>query len=501
MWFSVFSHVQDYNANHIQNGIQILQLSVYKNVVFLFRNLLKYRSLFLSENFVDIFSKTFAILNALTNALTLPGLLMLCAFGLLASVWAMMRAKGRMLFFVLAVLCYALSMDRGRGETSRVPLPDIILTVAYALKWIFIIPLVLYGVGVTVVGRGASSITVASFLMVCLYIFGRAFMSGSWDRYFLWILMIIGLPGLGATLCRELGAGTVFRYQFWLAYMVLGFAMLQFIIRPGTALSGIRYTGFLPNPNSMGALLSCVIVPGIWMFFEKSRTKFVIVVLAVLGFMLLATGSRAALCQIFPAVILVVLLYSRKPVMWIFFVSVIGLLFLVATFFISDEIMQRFTSTSTSGRVELWQEYWRIGMDNPVLGKGMGWIESADMMAPHNGFIFLFVESGLIGMVLMSAAFLLAVFHNVGRKYYYLFPDHRRVRWFVFAQLFGFLISGFFESWFIGIGYFEMVMFLLIIGIKDELDRNVFVNGRAYWDSSLFISSPGQNLMANAFAV
>ncbi|HNX27503.1 MAG TPA: hypothetical protein PKK48_08875, partial [Phycisphaerae bacterium] len=208
---------------------------------------------------MDIFSRTFSIINGLVSALTLPGLLVLCLVGLTAVVLALMSPRGRMIFFVIVVLCYAISMSGSKDdETGRVPLPGFMFSVAYALKWILLIPLILYGLIASITGRGTSIITTFAIFTVCLYIFVRAVASGSWDRYFLWIFMMLGLPGFGAQIAKELGVSNIFKYLFFLGYCVIFLAILQLALRHGTELRGYRYTGFMPNPNSMGAFLSCL---------------------------------------------------------------------------------------------------------------------------------------------------------------------------------------------------------------------------------------------------
>lgn len=437
---------------------------------------------------MDVFARAYSLFSGLVGALTLPGLLILCIVGLAASVWAMTSPKGRMIFFILAIFCYAVSMTSGR--TNRTPLPSIVVTAAYAFKWILIIPLVLQGFLASFTGRGASILTTAVLSVLCIYIFARAFMSGSWDRYFLWIAMVIGLPSMGAQVCRAIGVSNIFRYMFWLAYISLFFVVIHLLIRPGSALIGYRYAGFLPNANSMGAYLSCMIVPGLWVFFNCSRTKLILIAIIALCLLLVATGSRTSVCQLLPVALLVALLYSKKPMMWVSFVGGVGLVLLLSLYLFSSEHLGRFMSTQSSGRVEIWQEYWRDAMESPVFGKGMGWVlEDSDVgIGPHNSYLLMFVESGAVGVILTILTLFFVILRNTGRRYYYLFPEERKMRWFLLAQLAGFLISGFFESWIIGIGYFELPFFLFTIGVKDELDRNVMRIGEEYWDKSFFVA-------------
>jgi len=73
----------------------------------------------------------------------------------------------------------------------------------------------------------------------------------------------------------------------------------------------------------------------------------------------------------------------------------------------------------TSGRKRVWQEYWRLGKRRPVIGYGPGsayqlgeGFEFTDMRTPHNAYLQLFVETGLMGALAYFGAlahFLVAV--------------------------------------------------------------------------------------------
>jgi O-antigen ligase len=77
----------------------------------------------------------------------------------------------------------------------------------------------------------------------------------------------------------------------------------------------------------------------------------------------------------------------------------------------------------TSGRSELWLELWKRGVDAPLLGPGWGYVWSLgsrdlfgvegefgtgpdDYIYPHNDFLYLFVELGIVGLGLLVAFWL-----------------------------------------------------------------------------------------------
>jgi O-antigen ligase len=152
--------------------------------------------------------------------------------------------------------------------------------------------------------------------------------------------------------------------------------------------------------------------------------------LLIFLFLTAISFSRA----VWMAGLLVVALVSKwtgKKSFWI-----IGSLFLVLALtvpVIGEQIIpggstditdSRTLARVTTGRSELWVLLWRRGAEAPFLGQGWGYIASLDstdlfgfegnfqqgassFVYPHNDFLYLFVELGIIGVALLAGYWLI----------------------------------------------------------------------------------------------
>lgn len=68
-------------------------------------------------------------------------------------------------------------------------------------------------------------------------------------------------------------------------------------------------------------------------------------------------------------------------------------------------------------RADVWPEYWRMFLDNPVLGVGLGvgWLTNSILQEPHNLFLELLSEMGIVGLLAFGALIVAIVRSGRGR--------------------------------------------------------------------------------------
>jgi len=175
--------------------------------------------------------------------------------------------------------------------------------------------------------------------------------------------------------------------------------------------------GFLANASELG-LGVLMVIPFAYYLCERVSSRFVrivlILVLVILTFSLIVTGSRGATLAAF--VVLLIIFFKSRHKMALAMVLILGLM--VATPLLSDNYIDRVTSiteyesdTSANIRLSLWKAGLYMMMDRPLLGIGVGNFhnayggeyretDSANLWwQPHNNFIQVGAEMGLLGLV------------------------------------------------------------------------------------------------------
>jgi len=188
------------------------------------------------------------------------------------------------------------------------------------------------------------------------------------------------------------------------------------------------------DPNSLAVTLALA-TPFIWyiLFAEKSKwLKLLgIGVLIASLYTIILTGSRSAILGLVTIVFLVWIRSRRK------FVSlVIALLIVTITWIVMPEQYKGryrtiLSSTygeiddSSQGRIKAWKAGVRMIFDRPVLGVGAGAFGTAhatgytpegkrqSWLQPHNVYIQLLAELGVLGFVIFSALICTIIRHNM----------------------------------------------------------------------------------------
>jgi len=209
---------------------------------------------------------------------------------------------------------------------------------------------------------------------------------------------------------------------FWLAIfglgLVLALAGLASVVS-GNLTKG-RVSALGGGPNVFGRNMGLLTLAALYYIIDGRRlAKHPALVVAPIAILLvLQSGSRGAMLALFAAVL--VYLRSRgidRRVLWsIVGVSVLGLAALLTQvgqlavkIFFRRFIELLLLRGYTSNRVDLFADGISAGIANPLGGLGLAGFAQLDSFGtyPHNMFIEAFAEGGLLGLLLLSAPFLL----------------------------------------------------------------------------------------------
>jgi O-antigen ligase len=168
-----------------------------------------------------------------------------------------------------------------------------------------------------------------------------------------------------------------------------------------------RVRGTFDHPNPFAIYLSMMMVMGVALLLQVRRTSVKLLLLVTVsgcGALLILTYTRSAWIAA-TAGMLVVALYQGKrllPIIGLAAVAVGMLVPSVATRF--DDLSTETTATGAAGNSLVWRfEYWGQALelsDDPITGAGLRTVRAQTDVGkePHNDFIRVYVETGLIGL-------------------------------------------------------------------------------------------------------
>ncbi len=199
------------------------------------------------------------------------------------------------------------------------------------------------------------------------------------------------------------------------------FAMYQLATKSGFHVSSgfSRVEGTFDHPNPFAIYLTMMIVMGVALLLKiqgRWPRLGLFAAVSVSGVFLLLTYTRSAWIATV-AGLLVVAYYQGKrlvPIIGIVAIAVAMLVPSVASRF--SDLSTQTTATGAAGNSLIWRfEYWQQALtlsDNPIMGAGLRTVRAETDVAkePHNDFIRVYVELGLIGL----SAYLWFLFSMVG---------------------------------------------------------------------------------------
>lgn len=179
-----------------------------------------------------------------------------------------------------------------------------------------------------------------------------------------------------------------------------------------------RLRGFADSPNNMGLLLLPLFYVVYILRVSVSRTYYV-----TFFAILLLTLSFSTFVSFFLPLLIAVLLIKQRWAVWFF----LGMLPILAAFlyfyysseFVSNIINARFERLSTgSGRFELFSYSFDLISERPFFGSGISQareflvgFQGRSLQSTHNSFIEIFLEGGVVGLILFCFCWLSIAWH------------------------------------------------------------------------------------------
>jgi O-antigen ligase len=240
--------------------------------------------------------------------------------------------------------------------------------------------------------------------------------------YFFYNLLLIALPLIFYKDFERLG--NIFKIAFLAGLVLALFSSLKALTVPD-------YIRFSPsesvNPIWLGRSLGVSVLCGVYWFVtsKQSFTKiFLLVTIPFFLFPMFRTWSRAPLVGMLLCVFLFYLLQPDQPlsrkikISLPFLISSIIILLNTATHLVSRLRTPMIQEMSTAFRLLAWLKGWEYFMASPVTGVGTGGYYMkmlyGDFTYPHNLFLEVACENGIIGLTIMIA-FVIIVF-KMARK-------------------------------------------------------------------------------------
>lgn len=241
-----------------------------------------------------------------------------------------------------------------------------------------------------------------------------------------------------SVICCALIISRVVRPATVIKGITLGMCIaLSFIlITSGPINTGEALVGGLGSKNQVGANAQIGVYCALLCFFMlKNYWQKVVIALPALGLCglcLLLSESATSNVSLLATIIIILVLYTlarfSKQLRVIAYIGTILLVAVIATASISNNLEEAGLKATgkditLTGRTFLWQEGIRTGMQNPILGYGLGafWVPGTPEAEKiwykfhifgksgfhfHNLFINIFVELGIVGLTLWALMYL-----------------------------------------------------------------------------------------------
>lgn len=168
-------------------------------------------------------------------------------------------------------------------------------------------------------------------------------------------------------------------------------------------------------------LMNLSVAIGLYYHAETARARFWLgLVILFLFYICMFTHSRTTFAAVFGGILLFGLLKRRRSLI------LCGLLLVLFLLTAPDAVIERAATILTIGpesgppawqaRVQSWHEYGAQAMENPILGRGLGFVALGDV---DNEYVRVFVDTGLLGLGAFIW-FLAAAFRAANRSYHQL---------------------------------------------------------------------------------
>jgi O-antigen ligase len=225
-----------------------------------------------------------------------------------------------------------------------------------------------------------------------------------------------------------------------------------------------------------------VLIPFAMSIFGGLRSTWRWGVLVVIGLMftaLLITFSRGGLLGTLVGIMLVISRYL-KPKMIFTFLAIITILFLAilinpTIFSLIEELLKLDKSASVMSRVDFWKDTWRIFLNHPFWGVGLGNLgyystyASNAKLSAHNIILGLMAEAGIAGCVFFSIL-IMRVLKKLVNSYKIVLDEFgRNMLWGITSAMVGAIVHSMFEPTFEGIEFSIFIWTIVGVAFKVPL--------------------------------
>ncbi|MDZ5810523.1 O-antigen ligase family protein [Halorubrum sp. AD140] len=196
----------------------------------------------------------------------------------------------------------------------------------------------------------------------------------------------------------------------------------SFELQQNTMSSNQRIGSLFYNPNILARIILVSLPSSIYVYWNTNRYKFIVVLGIVFQWIaLFLTLSRGGLVATFTSITVIVLyLVSQKEsksLYLMYFIVILSSAVIIVYYFFD---ISRLSSLSLNHRGVTWVVLFEAFQQNPISGIGQGIASEAILndssrtaSSPHNDYITVMSELGLVGLILFIIVIVVSVFSGI----------------------------------------------------------------------------------------
>ena len=276
----------------------------------------------------------------------------------------------------------------------------------------------------------------------------------------------------------------------WTGIALTAFHASALILSPQPFLAG-RFKSYYLLPTNFANGYALFVVAMLWLALHEQRRVVKVVAWTALPIglgLLVLSGTRNSILVVFVAVAVFAAVWTRR----IFFLGTLGAIaiFSLMVLFVDnashlDGLFNRFSKLDTSNRQDVWEFAWQYIKQRPLLGYGIGkggdalghtlepW-ERAEYINTHNAYLGIWLQHGVIGLILVSMVFLVGLIKGARMLLSrHVVPACKQILVLPVALLAGLAVGGMFEEYLTSRGSVQQLLwgfFLLMIVTASRSD-------------------------------
>jgi putative inorganic carbon (HCO3(-)) transporter len=168
-----------------------------------------------------------------------------------------------------------------------------------------------------------------------------------------------------------------------------------------------RVRGTFDHPNPFSIYLTMLIVMGVALLLKVERRSVKLLLLGAIGLcgvFLLLTYTRSAWIATVAGLLVVAFFEGKRLLPFMGFAVVLVVMLVPSVAMRFSDLSTETTQSGAAGNSLVWRfEYWQQALqlsENPIVGAGLRTVQASTDVSkePHNDFIRVYVETGLIGL-------------------------------------------------------------------------------------------------------